>query len=876
MTSGMTYAQTALTDADIANAYSAKTYAKRVTCHDPSIVMDAYTKGTATNPRYYIYGSHLGRGYTTAADSYQSWSSFAAGEESTGTANSLFANTSGTLVNYSNAYNTHAITKVKNYKGEEVAFGNFNAHSWQYSTDKVQGNQWAADIIYNTTMKKWCMYMSINGDHWCSSIVCLTSDSPEGPWVYQGPVVFSGFQGSYKHVDYAATDDWKQTDLDIATGVTSLPARYKVSSSWGDYWPNCIDPCVFYDEQGKLWMAYGSWSGGIFILELDETTGLRDYTVTYPYQVNGVTTSSGTASKNCTSDPYFGKKIGGGYYCSGEASYIQHIGNYYYLWITNGGLAAAGGYQMRVYRSENPDGPYLDPWGLDARPGKYLMNYGSTAGRDYGVKLFGNYQWDTMPVAELAQGHNSACVDHLGHGLLVNHVRFNDGTEGHQVRVHQLFQTQDGWLVASPYEYDNSTAVTDATIATTPFSTSEICGEYQFMIHKFRQNTANKEYATPCNITLNADGTITGDYNGTWSCPSGTAYIDIKLEKVLGTSVSATFHGVLAKQIIDYTNIPALIFTACGTQKSETTQASNGSVLTTSGLCIWGSKADAKGAIKYTLDSNYIPSKTNADLTLSSGALGAKAVWSSSNHNVMTDDGKIVSNGTTNITVTITKDGYTYTKTYAVTVDTNAAAEYYPVSTNKNTTAAWWSNFSTQDYILKADGTAKFSFYNYSSKAANYKNWCLYGASATHGASGYTEYFGIRCDNWDNTTGSNTGCSSDFNWNTFTSDMDGSLVNMEVKYTAAGVFTMKATIKTTAGKTYNYSYTKTISSKPSQITLFFVNEGSYIDGTTLDAIETPVITPLKASGAIYNLAGQMVDESYKGVVIRNGRKYIQK
>ena len=38
-------------------------------------------------------------------------------------------------------------------------------------------------------------------------------------------------------------------------------------------WPNCIDPAPFYDEQGRLWMAYGSWSGGIFLLGLDPKIG---------------------------------------------------------------------------------------------------------------------------------------------------------------------------------------------------------------------------------------------------------------------------------------------------------------------------------------------------------------------------------------------------------------------------------------------------------------------------------------------------------------------------------------------------------------------------------------------------------------------------
>ena len=67
------------------------------------------------------------------------------------------------MVNYANAYASHLITEVKNSKGENVKFGNFNAHGWQYKGNNVQGNQWAPDIVYNKTMKKWCMYMSLNG-----------------------------------------------------------------------------------------------------------------------------------------------------------------------------------------------------------------------------------------------------------------------------------------------------------------------------------------------------------------------------------------------------------------------------------------------------------------------------------------------------------------------------------------------------------------------------------------------------------------------------------------------------------------------------------------------------------------------------------------
>lgn len=97
-------AQTTVTDADLQGVYSARQYNKRVVCHDPSIVIDNITN--PASPTYYIYGSHLGRGKTTAAEHYQEWTVFKADESNATATNSLFCNLSGTLVNYADAY-TH-------------------------------------------------------------------------------------------------------------------------------------------------------------------------------------------------------------------------------------------------------------------------------------------------------------------------------------------------------------------------------------------------------------------------------------------------------------------------------------------------------------------------------------------------------------------------------------------------------------------------------------------------------------------------------------------------------------------------------------------------------------------------------------------------
>lgn len=887
-------AQTPVGDNDLANAYATQTITGRIAVHDPSIVMDV-TESNANNPLYYIYGSHLGRAKTYATGNYQIWNTFKTGEENAGTSNSLFADVNGKLVNFKDAYSTQLVKKVKNYKAEEVDFPNFDAHAWQAKGYNVQGNQWAPDIVYNKTMQKWCMYMSLNGDNWCSTIVCFISDDLEGPWIYQGPVVCSGFSGRYAHNGFVASGDWKNTDLAIATGCTSLPQRYN-TDKWSPYGPNCIDPCVFYDDDDNLWMSYGSWFAGIFMIKLDKENGLRDYTNTYPYQVKGVTTTAGAADANATSDPYFGKKIAGGWGVSGEASYIQKVGKYYYLFMSYGGLTAAGGYQIRVFRSEKPDGPYKDcltSTGLDAVYDKPRVNFGVDANRDEGVKLFGNYQWETMPNAELAQGHNSAIVDHKGRALIVYHTRFMNRGEEHEVRVHQLFVNQDGWLVAAPYEFSGET-YTDNDIATKQlYDATEVEGDYQIIAHPYRQNTAAMAYEKPITIHLNADGSISGEYTGKWELVSGTSYINLTLKGVATANAEVKFKGVLTEQTIDYTNIKALCFTALSSSDGLATSGGAAS-LQTRGLSIWGSKADAKAAIKYTLDKTSIPFADGATLNSipklpTEGHLGATISWKSSNPSILTDEGVVKGKGKVTMTMTISKDGYEYTKDYTLNIDAEAEETtpvYYPVSQQKNKTAGFWTNFSS-DYVLKSGKKAEFKFYNYSDEVNNWDNWALVAASASRGASNYAEYFVLRNDNyaWFTKLGGNTNentanvqftLDNNFDWTNFKQDMNGSLVDMVVEYVASGTIKVNATI-TKDKKTYNYAFSMTSDTIKGDVTLFFVNEKSYIDGSSLSTgISNPIIIQKKNDGKWFNLSGQQVDKSYKGVVIVNGKKFVNK
>ena len=509
---------------------------KRVSVHDPSVVWDP------TTSTYYIFGSHRA---AAKCNNMMSWEAFTA----------PWATATSTNADNVDAFTTPQVTKVK--KGGVEYNLNFNALAWSQrgsASYDVNGNMWAPDVIYNKKMGKWCMYLSINGDFWYSSIIMLTADNITGPYRYQSPVVVSGFRDG---------DSYKSTDLEIVLGEqASLPSRYAPSDNYGNHWPNAIDPCVFYDEAGKLWMSYGSWSGGIFMLELDEETGLRDYDVTY--------------AESETSDPYFGKKIAGGHYVSGEASYIEYIGGYYFLFMTYGGLEAAGGYQMRVFRSLNPDGPYVDSKGSSAVYDTYQLNFGPTENDgNRGVNIFGAYsKWGNLLTGgaeatsgERAQGHNSIIAAPDGRTYLVYHTRFQNWGEGHQVRVHQVYQNEEGWLVAAPFEYTGEGVKSAGIAAAQKVATADIPGNYKLLAHRYGLDQTKMEYAVPVDIKLNADGTITGDAKGTWKINAGTSYITINL--------GSDYKGVMVPQTLEPTDTKAPSFTALDSQ---------------TGVTIWGYK----------------------------------------------------------------------------------------------------------------------------------------------------------------------------------------------------------------------------------------------------------------------------------------------
>ncbi len=277
-----------------------------------------------------------------------------------------------------------------------------------------------------------------------SAIGLLTSSSPEGPWTEKGLVV---------------------------TSVNEGPGT------------NAIDPSVVVTPGGQHWMVYGSSWDGLFELQLNPATGLP--------------LASGDKGVRIARRGRTGNMPNGN--LEGPEIIYNPQTNMYYLFVAYDWLSTK--YNVRVFRSTSPNGPFLDWNGVNV---DNLEDNGPMILSPYKFMNHGGWQGVSHPA--VFQDNGQYYMAHQGRpgvnpGFMVMHVR-------------KIIWTPEGWPMVSPERYAN--------VEQTPVTTAELAGEYeqivltQTVVPGYANEQTDPNFSTAFNTTLAANGTINNDPNNTW------------------------------------------------------------------------------------------------------------------------------------------------------------------------------------------------------------------------------------------------------------------------------------------------------------------------------------------------------------------------
>lgn len=172
--------------------------------------------------------------------------------------------------------------------------------TWGDPSNLSSTHIWAPDVV--KVGDQWIMYYALSAWGAAYGIGYATAEDAGGPWTDQGAL--------------AKTDE-------IGIG-------------------NCIDPFVYVDTDGSVYMTAGSFQG-IYIFEL---------------------ASDGMSCKGSVATQSANKvKIAGSLY---EGSYITKRGDSYLLWLSAGSCCEGANSKYRVYagKSDLITGPYTDSKGI--------------------------------------------------------------------------------------------------------------------------------------------------------------------------------------------------------------------------------------------------------------------------------------------------------------------------------------------------------------------------------------------------------------------------------------------------------------------------------------------------------------------------------
>lgn len=338
------------------------------------------------------------------------------------------------------------------------------------------------------------------------------------------------YTGGEYRLYYASTKGFGSSESRIWLATSASPEgpfenRGVVVSSWiesgAPTGPNAIDPELIETPEGKTYLVYGSFFGGIYLKEL---------------AADGLAANADRASED-----YFGTRLaqkGGSSIDGPEGASILYSADagYYYLFLSYGWLGDT--YDVRVGRSKEVTGPYLDYNGHEMDE--------NTKGLTTGTKLAASYRFQAAkPGGEQpyvsgdwawggfrGPGHGSVYQDGDA-SYFVHHIR--DGASStrstadgrasytmHYLMVREMYFV-DGWPVLSPERYAGESAQTIPAAA--------LAGDWEG-IH-FTNADNSQEMSFPITLgALGLTGSGTAEVNGgkgSWRYDQDAALLSVTL-----------------------------------------------------------------------------------------------------------------------------------------------------------------------------------------------------------------------------------------------------------------------------------------------------------------------------------------------------------
>ena len=425
---------------------------------------------------------------------------------------------------------------------------------------------WAPCIYYNAADKTYYLYYSCSAYGTRNSFIgCAKSKTLDKGWEDCGQLI------------HTRTGDGKQF--------------------------NAIDPTVFWDQTGRLWMIYGSFFGGIAIVELNPEDPSK---LLHP-GTHGKTIACRGYKKVYEQDGFQGNptvSVDGqrftAYGIEGASIVFYPKTRCYYLFVSYDRLDWT--YHVRVGRSKDVEGPYLD------YNGKPLVYDQEKQGPEEvnGTKLIGPYRWKSTGTGWGGTGHTT---------LFRNDPKSNyselffgsnckwQGVPGSFLGLRRVFWSKDGWPLLSPCIYGgedlkigSGVKVVDGKrtwgkniVEKDGILNSGESAQWDFIVFSVTDDTTFRRTDESTIYTLKKDGTIDG--GGKWELDDDKS-ITMFADGLYGGYVG--FDNGIIMRVELPGGVKADGFCAYGWDQDRKCQTVFFTGLTDKGVAVWGQRIPPK------------------------------------------------------------------------------------------------------------------------------------------------------------------------------------------------------------------------------------------------------------------------------------------